>query len=147
MPAPNTMLPGKGARYKVATAAAGPFEPVKRMNAYNQEVQNNVTSYPTMDDGVPPSLADDAAPSYTLSGYLVPADPGQQIIRAAARNKTTVFLQILPDGVDGFVFEARISSGGAGFPITGYQTTTFTATPADTPAGTPSAIGATGYIL
>lgn len=47
--------------------------------------------------------------SYSIDGLYDPADTnGQNILRTARDNGTTVFLKVLPDGADGYKQECRV---------------------------------------
>lgn len=47
---------------------------------------------------------------YTLSGLLIPDDPGQQMLRDAEAAGTSVFITVMPDGTNGGMQECLVSN-------------------------------------
>lgn len=47
---------------------------------------------------------------FTISGALIPDDPGQQILRDAEASGVSVFLTVLPDGINGFMQEVLVGN-------------------------------------
>jgi hypothetical protein len=120
------VVEGKGFRLWVSATEAGTFVLVKDMNAYE-----NTSDAPTEDTAVFDRAVAYSGPgvpveSFTIDGLLNPTDPGQEILRAARKDRTSVWARILPDGTNGYVQEFRVGArrhgagAGAGFQTHGF---------------------------
>ena len=48
--------------------------------------------------------------TWTVSGFLSVGDTGQDHLRTAEEDNTTVFIKVLPDGTNGFVQEVNVGT-------------------------------------
>jgi hypothetical protein len=86
----------------------GPTTPVYGINSYTapRTRPETVRKYFMM---AAQTFVGSSEDSVQLQGDYNQADPGQDILRAAYIAGTTVFVEILPDGTNGFEQECRVS--------------------------------------
>lgn len=106
-------LAGKSSKARVSTVAggAGAYNDVAGMKSIsiNQAGTNLDTSAMAASFNARLQGLKDA--TYSLSGNWEPTDTnGQVVIRNAWLNDTTLWIQILPDGVAGFKQECKVSA-------------------------------------
>lgn len=90
---------------------AGTYSQVGDMNRFDYNVAaGNITRTPVFMRAVPYTTQGADEITATLAGFLNLTDAGQALLRAAARNKTHVFLKVLWDGANGFTQEFSVTS-------------------------------------
>lgn len=123
----------------VSATAIGAKTHVNGLNRYSTRKTRAVNRTPVFMRVAP--YISRGAPDWTfdLTGLLIPDDPGQQILRDAEEAGTSVFLTVLPDGLNGSMQEVlvgQLSHDGDpenlqtyGFSLTGVDTPTVVTTP------------------
>ncbi len=96
---------------QIAAAAEGPFATIADLDNYNwdrsraQGQQRRVFGNPA--PYVQPGSKDS---TYGLSGLYNPADTnGQNVLEDAYENGTDIYLQVLPDGEDGWMEKCKVT--------------------------------------
>lgn len=86
---------------EVETAVPGTFIPVANMNRYSDSATAGSRTYHTFGASkkVVPGATED---SFTISGYLDDADPGQKRLVAMKEAKTPANIRVKVNGTDGF---------------------------------------------
>lgn len=130
---------GEDFALEVETAVPGTFVAVLGMDEWEQSDEQTIDTFPTFGDGgnslgipTPPDI------SFSISGFFDPVDPGQVLLRTHGRNRTTVNINVLHDGTNGYEQEVRVGSRTHGASASGGpQRTSFTFAP----VGAPTIVG------
>ena len=112
----GTVLPAKGFKISVATAAAPTvFLPVSFMNTFDISSEQNVGEFEVFDFPDPITFEGNPRRSLSVGGYLALLDDGQDALLAAAAAGLNVILKMLWNGTDGFTQECKVRAyrGGA----------------------------------
>lgn len=129
---------GANFRLKACATVGGTYEPVSHINSFSRTSNRTVTQFAAF--GLDPSIGVPGSReiTYQAGGYLSIADAGQDLLEAAEKNNTTVFIQVLYDGTNGFQQEVRVGSKTGTKAPDGLQLRTyeFTAVGAATQVGT-----------
>jgi len=128
---------GANFRIKVCATAGGTYVPVSHINSYGRNSNRTIEQFAAF--GLDPSIGVPGPREVTFAfgGYKSVADSGQDLLHAAEQNNTTVFVQVLHDGTNGYQQEVRIGSKTANATPAGLQLQTFEASA----AGTATAVG------
>jgi hypothetical protein len=96
---------------KVGAAPAGPFATIEDMTSYSGTHGNEGEARRRVFGRVSPYVRAGAnTDEYSLSGLYNPDDTGgQNVLRSARDNRTTVILQVLPNGVSGYQQECNVT--------------------------------------
>lgn len=101
---------GEDFALKVETAPNN-FVTVNDMHAYSKTSRTDAAQFKVFQKTVPYTLQDtNRQHTFTVSGYLSIGDAGQQALINAELNRTTVKIQVLPDGTNGFAQTVRVQS-------------------------------------
>ena len=109
----------------VATTLGGIYDPVSDLNAFNKSSSRTIAQFPVFMRAVSYGIPAPREETFTASGYLSVADTGQNTLRTAEINNTTVFLKVLYDGTNGFTQEVRVGSKSFSVAPDGLQEVTF----------------------
>lgn len=96
---------GDALRIEVSATAIGTKTPVNGMDRYGSRKSRPINRRAVFMRAAPYMSRGTKDYGFTISGALIPDDPGQQMLRDAEANGTSVFLSIMPDGVNGFMQE------------------------------------------
>lgn len=105
----GTVPPSTGWRVKVGTSSPATV-PVGGVNKFSWRESSTVSKDPFYNDDATNTNIGPVSVSTPISGKKKKGDSGQAIIRAAAKNQTTIFVQVTEDGVDGEEVEVRCSN-------------------------------------
>ncbi len=103
-------LAGKDVVVKFKTSESGPAEPIGGINNVSLSdgrANIDVTTFGAKNIERIAGLLDHPV---TVSGFFEANDPGQQAIRDNYLNGTDLWIQILPDGTNGFEVKVLVSS-------------------------------------
>lgn len=89
---------GKTFRFLVSATLGGSYVVVAGMNAFNKTSQAQSEDFETFDEAVATTIPGTPTERVQLSGFFIPGDAGQEIIRNARATGTTVFGKVLPEG-------------------------------------------------
>jgi hypothetical protein len=92
----------------VAATAIGTKTPVNGMNRYSGRKSRAVNRTPVFMRAAQYISRGRPDWTFSLSGLFIPDDPGQQLIRDAEAAGTSVFLTVLPDGLNGKMQECIV---------------------------------------
>lgn len=138
----GTTQVGANFRLKACATVGGVYDPVSHINSFGRSSNRTITQFPAF--GLDPSIGvpGPREVTYQAGGYLSIGDSGQDLLHTAEKNNTTVFIQVLFDGTNGFQVEVRVGSKTFNAAPDGLQLNTFEFSS----VGTPTIIG-TGPIL
>ena len=105
----GTTQVGANFRLKVSATSGGTYEPVSHINSYNRNSNRTIAQFPSFGNatiGVPGARE----VTWSVGGYKSVGDAGQDLLETAEKNNTTVFVQALHDGTNGFEEEVRVGS-------------------------------------
>lgn len=128
---------GANFRVKACATSGGTYEPVSHINSYGRNSNRTITQHAAF--GLDPSIGvpGPREVTFALGGYKSVGDAGQDLLHDAEKNNTTVFVQILHDGTNGYQQEVRVGSKSASAAPDGLQGVTFEMTA----VGTATAVG------
>lgn len=92
----------------VSATAVGAKTQVKGLNRFGGRKSRTTNRTHTFMRGTPYVSRGSPDYTYTLTGLYIPSDAGQQLIRDAEAAGTSVFLTVLPNGVDGKMQEVLV---------------------------------------
>lgn len=111
---------------QVASTFAGTYSPVSDLNSFNKTSNRTINQFPVFGRPVAYGIPAPREETYSAGGYLSIADTGQDLLRTAEFNNTTVFLKVFFDGVtNGFIQEVRVGSKSFSVAPDGLQEVTF----------------------
>lgn len=116
---------GANFRLKACATVGGIYEPVSHINSYSRNSNRTISQFPAF--GLDPSIGVPGPReiTFTAGGYKSVGDTGQDLLHAAEQNNTTVFVQVLHDGTNGYRQEVRVGSKTANAAPDGLQLITF----------------------
>lgn len=103
---------GEDFRLEVETATPTTFVAVNGMDEWQANDSQNIDTFPTFGAATPLAIPAPPDVSFTISGFLDVADPGQIRLRLIARTRATVIIKVLYDGTNGYTQEVRVGSHG-----------------------------------
>lgn len=103
-------LEGDALIISCAATAIGTKTPVNGMNRFSGRKQRPINRTPVFMRSAPYVSRGSKDWTFTISGVLIPDDAGQQLLRDAEAAGTSVFLTVLPDGINGKMQEVLLSS-------------------------------------
>lgn len=119
---------------EVETAVVGTFVPLLGMDEWEQNDSQTIDTFPTFGASTPLGIPTPPDISFTISGFFDPVDPGQVRLRAIARARTTILINVLHDGTNGYSQVVRVGSRSTGASATGGpQTQSFEFAPVGDP--------------
>jgi len=86
------------------------FVPIDEMNNFQRSTQRDSQSFPVFMRATAHNIPGSRVVSGTLSGFLGTGSDGQDILRDAEQNDTTVRIRILWDGTNGFEQDFKVGS-------------------------------------
>jgi len=124
---------GANFRAKVCATSGGTYEPISHINSYGRNSNRTIEQFAAF--GLDPSIGvpGPREVTFALGGYKSVGDAGQDLLHAAEQNNTTVFVQILHDGTNGYRQEVRVGSKTANATPAGLQLQTFECSAVGTP--------------
>ena len=122
----------------VESTTPGTFIPVLGMDEWEQNDSQTIDTFPTFGASTPLGIPTPPDISFSISGFFDPVDPGQVRLRTIARARSTVNIQVLHDGTNGYLQEVRGGSRSGGASASGGpQTASFEFAP----VGDPTIVG------
>jgi hypothetical protein len=106
----GTVQQGASLVISVATTFAGTYEPISDINAASRNSNRDIAQFPVFMRATAYGIPGAREISYSFSGYLSVGDSGQNMLRTAEQNNTTVFVKVLFDGTNGFIQECRVAT-------------------------------------
>ena len=128
----------------VETATPGTFIPVADMSRYRGSNARERARYPVFNAAAHRTTGA-RTKTFSLEGFLNPADAGQNRIRNAENTDTVLKFRVLPDGINGFEITAQVNSTGHEADADDTTLQSFTAECEGTTDPTP--YGPSGYIV
>ena len=123
---------------EVETDTPGTFIPVAWMDEYEDSDAQTIDTFPSFGATTPLGIPSPPDITFSLSGMYDPEDPGQLRLRTIARARSTVNINVLHDGTNGFKQLIRVGSRTRGASASGGpQTQSFEFAP----SGEPTEVG------
>jgi hypothetical protein len=125
---------GETFRLLVETTTPGTFIEVGGMDEWSNDNSQTIDTFPTFGAATPLGIPSPPDITFSISGFFDPVDAGQVRLRTIAVARTTVNIQVLWDGTNGYTQEVRVGSRSHGASASGGpQTTSFEFAPSDDP--------------
>lgn len=103
-------LDGEQLIISVSATATGTKTPVAGLNRYSRRKARPINRTSVFGRTTPYVSRGQKDYGFTLSGLFIPDDAGQQLLRDAEAAGTTVFVTVMPDGVNGQMQECLVGS-------------------------------------
>lgn len=98
---------------------------VEGLNKYNKQRTRSTQTFAVFNRATPYAITQPKEEKYSVTGLLIPGDPGQDQLRAAEAAQTPITITVLPDGVAGFSQEVYVNSHTHDAAPEGFQEVTF----------------------
>lgn len=121
MSLPTTPAQGSALVIQVSATGAGAKTNVNGMSRYSRRASRGVTTTQVFMRAAPYRAVAPRDAGFTISGVLITGDPGQTMLRDAEIAGTSVFVTVLPDGVNGFMQECMVASVSGDASPEGFQ--------------------------
>lgn len=98
---------------------------VEGLNKFNKQRTRSTSTFPVFNRATPWAITNPKEEKYSVTGLLIPGDPGQDLLRAAEQAQTPITITVLPDGAAGYSQEVYVNSHTHDASPEGYQEVTF----------------------
>jgi hypothetical protein len=108
--ADGTVQMGADFVIQAGTTAVGATAPVNDLNSYRKTNTRNNQTFAVFMKTTAYVIPGTRESTWTVSGFLSVGDTGQDHLRTAEEDNTTVFIRVLPDGTNGFTQEVTVGT-------------------------------------
>ena len=95
---------------EVETATPGIFVAVGGMDTFDQSDSQDISTFPTFGLSTPLAIPSPPDISFSASGFFDSTDAGQIRLRTIGRARTTVNINVLHDGTNGYTQLVRVGA-------------------------------------